>query len=177
ILDYRIIAESAKILPPCSSMHDVLSGWNSRTNNIKIAFEALKKVTGDLAPFLEELYRMKQANSIPEQSRETFYTLLVSQRDAFDKFYADQIPYFKLVTDIFINGMDSEDILKLYQDIPAGQFTKSSSEYMSYIESAVKTFIQNQAKKRLKDLWMAKTGTKDPRNWSEQYDTPILCML
>ena len=177
ILDYRIIAESAKSLPPCSSMHDVLSGWNSRTNNIKIAFEALKKVTGDLAPFLEELYRMKQTNSIPEQSRETFYTLLVSQRDAFDKFYADQIPYFKLVTDIFINGMDSEDILKLYQDIPAGQFTKSSSEYMSYIESAVKTFIQNQAKKRLKDLWMAKTGTKDPRNWSEQYDTPILCML
>ena len=60
---------------------------------------------------------MKQANSIPEQSRETFYILLVSQRDAFDKFYADQIPYFKLVTDIFINGMEPESLSITVLDI------------------------------------------------------------
>ena len=73
--------------------------------------------------------------------------------------------------------MDTDDILKLYQDIPAGQFTKSSTEYMTYVENAVKVFLQNQAKKRLKDLWAEKTGTKDPRDWSARYDTPILCML
>ena len=53
-----------------------------------------------------------------------------------------------------------EDVLKLYQDIPAGQFTKSSTEYMTYVENAVKVFLQSQAKKRLKDLWAEKTGTK-----------------
>ncbi|MDM8248002.1 hypothetical protein QUW49_05045 [Lacrimispora saccharolytica] len=177
ILDYRIIAESAKSIPACSSIRDVVSGWNNRTNNIKIAFEALKKYTGDLTLFLEELYRMKKTNSLSDQNKEHFYSLLVSQRDAFDEFYSDQIPYFRTVAEIFVDGMDTDDILKLYQDIPAGQFTKSSTEYMTYIESAVKEFLQNQAKKRLKDLWLEKTGTKNPRDWSARYDTPILCML
>lgn len=177
ILDYRIIAESAKSIPACCSIRDVISGWNSRTNNIKIAFNALKKAAGDLTPFLEELHRMKQTNTLADQNKEKFYSLLVSQRESFDKFYNDQIPYFRTVAEIFIDGMDTDDILKLYQDIPAGQFTKSSTEYMTYIENAVKVFLQNQAKKRLKDLWVEKTGTKDPRDWSARYDTPILCML
>ena len=177
ILDYRIIAESAKSIPACCSIRDVISGWNSRTNNIKIAFDALKKAAGDLTPFLEELHRMKQTNTLADQNKEKFYSLLVSQREAFDKFYNDQIPYFRTVAEIFIDGMDTDDILKLYQDIPAGQFTKSSTEYMTHIENAVKVFLQNQAKKRLKDLWVEKTGTKDPRDWSARYDTPILCML
>ncbi len=177
ILDYRIIAESAKSIPACSSIRDVVSGWNNRTNNIKIAFEALKKYTGDLTPFLEELYHMKKINSLVDQNKEHFYSLLVSQRDAFDKFYSDQILYFRTVNEIFVDGMDTDDILKLYQDIPVGQFTKSSTEYMTYIENAVREFLQNQAKKRLKDLWVEKTGTKNPRDWSARYDTPILCML
>lgn len=177
ILDYRIIVESAKSIPACCSIRDVVSGWNNRTNNIKIAFEALKKAAGDLTPFLEELHRMKQTNTLSEQKKEKFYSFLVSQREAFDKFYSDQIPYFRTVAEIFIDGMDTDDILKLYQDIPAGQFTKSSTEYMTYVENAVKIFLQNQAKKRLKDLWVEKTGTKDPRDWSARYDTPILCML
>lgn len=177
ILDYRIIAESAKSIPACCSIRDVVSGWNNRTNNIKIAFETLKKTAGDLTPFLEELHRMKQTNALSDQNKEKFYSLLVSQREAFDKFYSDQIPYFRTVAEIFIDGMDTDDILKLYQDIPGGQFTKSSTEYMTYVENAVKVFLQNQAKKRLKDLWVEKTGTKDPRDWSARYDTPILCML
>ena len=53
-----------------------------------------------------------------------------------------------------------EDVLKLYQDIPAGQFTKSSTEYMTYVENAVRVFLQSQAKKRLKDLWVEKAGMK-----------------
>lgn len=177
ILDYRIIAESAKSIPACCSIRDVVSGWNNRTNHIKIAFEALKKAAGDLAPFLGELYRMKQTGALSDQNKEKFYALLVSQREAFDKFYSDQIPYFRTVAKIFIDGMDTDDILKLYQDIPAGQFTKSSTEYMTYVENTAKVFLQNQAKKRLKDLWVEKTGTKDPRDWSARYDTPILCML
>ena len=177
ILDYRIIAESAKSIPACCSIRDVVSGWNNRTNNIKITFDALKKAAGDLTPFLEELHRMKQTNTLSDQNKEEFYYLLVSQREAFDRFYGDQIPYFRTVAEIFIDGMDSDDVLKLYQDIPAGQFTKSSTEYMTYVENAVKVFLQSQAKKRLKDLWVEKTGTKDPRDWSARFDTPILCMI
>lgn len=177
ILDYRIIAESAKSLPSCSSVRDVITGWNTKTNNIKISFDAMKKSVGDLSQLLGELHRMKQTGTLQDQVKERFYSLLISQREMFDKFYSDQIPCFKDVASIFLSELDDEDVAKLYQEIPAGQFTKSSTEYLSFVENSVKTFMQNQAKKQLKDLWTAKTGTKDPVDWSARYETPILCML
>ncbi len=29
----------------------------------------------------------------------------------------------------------------------------------------------------MQTLWFEKTGTKDPIEWSDKYDTPILCMV
>lgn len=120
---------------------------------------------------------MKQTNSLSDQSKERFYSLLVSQRGAFETFYSDQVSYFKTVARIFIDEIDEDDVEKLYQEIPSGQFTKSSTDYMTDIQRRIKEFIQKQAKKQLKDLWLEKTGTKDPVDWSARYDTPILCML
>ncbi len=177
ILEYQIIAESSKSLASCSSIKEVVSRWNAKTNNIKISFDSLKKTVGDLAPFLEELYRMKINNDLPEQNRENFYSLLVVQRTAFDEFYNDQIQYFKKVADVFLSDMNDNDIIELYKEIPSGQFTKTSTEYMTYVESAVRTFSQNQSKNKMRELWYKKTGTKDPREWSEYYNTPILCMF
>ena len=177
ILEYRIIIESNKSLPPCTSLKDVILAWNSRTNNIKISYEAVKKQVGDLSGFLGELHVMKQTGTISEQNKTKFYELLLSQREAFDRFYGDQLTYFKLVAKTFLGDLDENDVVKLYADMPSGQFTKSSTEYYKYIESNVKVFLQNQAKKKMRDLWHQKTKTKDPADWSARHDTPILCMF
>lgn len=177
ILEYKIVVESNKSLPFSSSLRDTIIAWNSRTNNIKMAFEAIKKQVGDLSGFLNELYIMKQTGSLQEQNKQRFLDLLLSQRIAFDRFYADQQTYFKLAVGSFLNDMDDDDVEKLYADIPSGQFTKSSTEYYKYIENTVSQFLQSQAKKKMKDLWLSKTGTKGPDDWSARYDTPILCMF
>lgn len=177
ILEYRIIVESNKSLPFSSSLRDTIIAWNSRTNNIKISFEAIKKQVGDIAGFLNELCIMKQTGNLQEQNKQRFYDLLLSQRTAFDQFYNDQHTYFKLAVGSFLNDMDDDDIEKLYADIPSGQFTKSSTEYYKYIENSVNQFLQSQAKKKMRDLWTSKTGTKGPDDWSARYDTPILCMF
>ena len=38
-------------------------------------------------------------------------------------------------------------------------------------------YILSQWKKKMQALWLEKTGTKDPVEWSEKYNTPILCMV
>lgn len=37
--------------------------------------------------------------------------------------------------------------------------------------------MQNQAKRKLLTLWKDKTGTKNPADWSNTYQTPIYCMF
>ena len=80
---------------------------------------------------------MKQTGTISEQNKAKFYELLLSQREAFDRFYGDQLTYFKLVAKTFLGDLDEDDVVKLYADMPSGQFTKSSTEYYKYIESFV----------------------------------------
>ena len=177
ILEYQIIAESNKSLPKCLSLKDVVIEWNKRSNNIKMPYEVLKKYSGDLVVFLAQLYRMKLNGQLQEQEKKSFYSALVTLRESFESFYRDQLPYFKQSTAMFIDELDEQDVAGFFGSIPSGQFTKSGTEYYQYIEKAVDAYKKGIKKEQLRKIWIEKTGTKDPADWSERYDTPILCMF
>ena len=177
ILEYKIIKESNKSLSPCTSLQATITEWNRRTNNIKIPCEAVAKQVGDLGRFLWELSAVKRNGSIAEQNKEKFYKLLVEQREAFDVFYKDQIPYFKTDANSLLTDLSDTEIAEIYNGLPSGQFTKGKTEYYNYVQSRIDDFIQSQWKKKMQALWLEKTGTKDPVEWSEKYNTPVLCMV
>lgn len=177
ILEYRIIVESNKSLPKCISICDVVLEWNKRSNNIRMPYDVLRKYAGDLSQLLVQLYYMKQSGQLQEQYKQKFYDALVTQRESFECFYKDQLPYFKQAAAIFIDELEEQNVAGFCAIIPAGQFTKPSTEYYQYIEKAVDDYKKNIKKTQLKNLWFKKTGTKDPADWSVRYDTPILCMF
>lgn len=177
ILEYRIIAESNKSLPKCTNLRDMILEWNKRSNNIRMPYDVLRKYTGDLSQLLVQLYYMKQSGQLQEQYKQQFYDALITQREAFEHFYKDQLPYFKQIAGAFVEELDEQDIAGFCSTLPAGQFTKSSTEYYQYIENAVSNYKKSIRKTQLKNLWLEKTGTKDPSDWSDRYDTPILCMF
>ena len=177
ILEYQIILESNKSLPHCTNLRDVISEWSKRTNNIKIPYDILKRYVGDFRTFLEQLYYIRQSGQLQEQNKQKFYNELLTQRDNFDKFYKDQFSYFNQAVKTFIEDLEEKDIADFYKTIPAGQFTKSGTDYYHYIENSINERKKTLQKNRLKNLWTEKTGTKDPNDWSERYDTPILCMF
>ena len=177
ILEYHIIDESCKTLGKFPTLQEVVNAWNLRTNNIKISCEAVASHTGDLAPLLKQLLYMKQGNGIQEQNKTTFYNLLVTQRENFDRFYKDQVPYFTRCASAFLSGLQPEEIAELYHSLPKNQFAKSRSAYYSDVEEAVKEYLRKQWVKKLRDVWYQKTRTKDPSDWSDKYETPLLCMF
>ncbi len=177
ILEYQIIAESIKSLGRYSTLKEVISAWNNNTNQIKMPYEALIKATGDLGPFLQQLCFIKQSGCLSEQNKQKFYNLLVTQRESFDVFYKNQLPYFERDAEAFLGELDHEEIAELYEGFPPGQFTKSKSEYYKFIQAEIEKYIQRQWKKKLRDKWYEKTHTRTPSDWSDKYETPILCMF
>lgn len=177
ILEYHIIAESNQILPKSTNLRDVILEWNKRSNNIRMPYDVLRKYVGELNQLLIPLYYMKQSGQLHEQYKTKLYEALLTQSENFDQFYKDQLPYFKQVAGTFIEELDEADVANFYTMISAGQFTKSSTEYYQYIEKAVSDYKKGVRKTQLKDLWLQKTGTKDPVDWSERYKTPILCLF
>jgi len=177
ILDYLIVRESNRSLQRCTSIYETVQAWNALTNNILIPCDAVVKLTGDLGAFLRQLYTMKQNNALLDQHKQTFYDLLLIQRESFDQFYKAQVSYFKQDASAFLGELEDAEIAELFASIPTGQFLKSKSDYYKFVQEKVAEYIQNQWKKKLRDLWRDKTGTKDPRDWSTHYSMPILCMF
>ena len=177
ILEYKIVSESIKSLGKYNTLKQVVSEWNTKTNQIKMPCEALIKATGDLGPFLEQLCFIKRSGSLEEQNKQKFYDLLVTQRESFDAFYKNQLPYFEQDAEAFLGELDHEEIADLYASFPSGQFTKSKSEYYKFIQAEIEKYIQGQWKKKLRDKWLEKTHTKTPFDWSDKYETPLLCMF
>ena len=177
ILEYLIISESIKSLGKYSTLKEVVIAWNSKTNQIKMPCEALVKITGDLGPFLQQLCYMKQSGNLSDQNKQKFYDLLLTQRENFDSFYKNQLPYFEQDAEAFIGDLDHVEVADLYASFPAGQFTKTKSEYYKFIQAEIDKYIQSQWKKKLRDKWYEKTHTKTPSDWSDKYETPLLCMF
>ena len=177
ILEYQIIAESIKSLGKYSTLKQIIQEWNTKTNQIKMPCEALVKATGDLGPFLEQLCFIKRSGALDEQNKQKFYDLLLTQRESFDAFYKNQLPYFEQDAAAFLGELDHDEIAELYASFPSGQFTKSKSEYYKFIQAEIEKYIQSQWKKKLRDKWIEKTHTKTPSDWSDKYETPLLCMF
>ncbi|MCM1062314.1 MAG: hypothetical protein NC452_18810, partial [Eubacterium sp.] len=177
ILEYKIIRESNKSLSACASLSEVITEWNRRTNNIKMPCEAAAKQVGDLGSLLWQLSSIKRNNTIADKDKQMFYDLLCTQREAFDAFYKDQIPYFKADANSLLSDLSDADISEIYGMIPSGQFTKGKTEYYNFIQQEIEKFVQSQWKKKMQTMWQDKTGSKDPEDWSDTYATPILCMV
>ena len=177
ILEYQIIYESNKYNPKALTLREAIVEWNKKSSNIRISFDALKISVGTLESLLEQLMLMQKNGVIQEQNKLRFYDTLLAEGENFVEFYKNQLQFFKEVTATFIEDLDETDVEKLFQELPNGQFTKTSTEYFNYIENQVKVFLQNQAKRKLQKLWFEKTNTNSPADWSNTYKTPIYCMF
>jgi len=160
-----------------TTLKEVIFAWNSRTNQIKMPCEILIKATGDLGAFLEQLYFIKQTGTLNDQNKQKFYDELLTQRESFDEFYKNQLPYFEQDAEAFISELDHEEVAELYNAFPSGQFTKTKTDYYKFIQIEIDKYVQSQWKKKLRDKWFEKTHTKTPADWSDKYETPLLCMF
>lgn len=177
ILEYQIVAESNSLLPRSSCLNECILEWQKFTNNIRIPYDVLRKQTGDLNSLLVILCSIKQTGLLQEQYKKSFLENLQTQLQTFGEFYKDQLSYFKEIAATFLDEMDDNEVSDFYRTVPMGQFTKSSTEYYQFIQRSLEDFKKSLKKKVLKDLWFTKTSTKDPKNWSDKYNTPILCMF
>lgn len=177
ILEYRIIAESNKILPKTTSFKDMLNEWSVKCNHIRISYFAGKNHLGDIDQLLELLYEIKKTDTIQNSKKKDFLEQLKTKADSFQRFYTNQEEVFKEVCAYYLKEFSDGDIKKLYKDIPADVFTYEKVNYISLVEEKVNAFKANQKSEKLKILWREKAGTENPKEWSKLNRMPILCLI
>ena len=178
ILEYRIIAESNKIVDRTTSWDGMIREWCDKCQYIRLSFAAVKNYLDDLRPMLEMLHTIKRSGQLLDSQKQKFLDLLINHGQTFTAFRNSQIDLFKRCCAYYLDGFSDEEIRQLYSTaIPAGTFTMEKNEYMNLVDQKAQAFRSNLGNVRLKELWLMKTGTTTPREWSMDHLMPILCLI
>ena len=77
-----------------------------------------------------------------------------------------------------LEGLEEEHINNIFRALPNnGIFLQNKSEFAEKVAQTREDYISHLGREKLRNLWKAKTDSESPRDWSEKYVTPILCMI
>lgn len=177
ILEYQIILASNVVLPKNVSFDSTIREWCDRCNHIRISYLYAKNNWEELSEMMELLYNIKRSGQLLESQKKKFLEQIKINGLGFNNFYNNQTEVFKRACSYILGQRSEEDIKDIFFMIPTGVFTTEKSMYQSTVERVVEKFDNEQGAIKLKKFWSEKTRSKNPREWSALYLTPILCMV
>ena len=178
ILEYRIIVESNKVNPRALTFDNAVQEWCTKCKTIRMSYLCAENYWNDLKGFMSQLYNIKKSGSLPESQRENFLNQLTLHANDFVSYCSNQIEIFKQACSFYLSEFTDDEIRDLYQAIKGNDvFTMERSDYVNLVKQTVKEFKLTRKSMQLRKLWSEKTGTESPKKWSEQFKTPILCMV
>ncbi|NLI70096.1 MAG: hypothetical protein GX364_04445 [Firmicutes bacterium] len=178
LTEYNVVKESNAILNTmANSLEGAYSEWRVRLGFISISCEALQARHPALVRVLEILLKIyKKEDILPEQLN-LFYSELEAHRMEIREMLNYERRIFAEVYEPYLEDLSDDDITDIKSKLPTGLFMFSNTDCNIKVKEAVEVFRKNQLKIQLFNLWKSKTGTKNPREWSNRYRTPILCCI
>jgi hypothetical protein len=178
LTEYGVVKESNAILNAAAhSLTEAYKEWRERLKFIGISCEALRAKYLTLAKVLDALLKIcKQADILPEQLR-TLRMELVAHGAEIRELLNNDRRTFAEVYEPYLEDLSDNDIADVKSKLQTGLFELPKTDCNAKVKEAAEEFRKNQLKSQLFRLWKEKAGTKNPREWSSRYRTPILCCV
>ncbi|MFA6223849.1 MAG: hypothetical protein WC647_16205 [Desulfomonilaceae bacterium] len=178
LIDYGVVKESNTILNAnAHSLTEAYKDWRERLKFIGISCEALRAKYPALGKVLVTLLKIcKQGDILPEQLK-AFNTELVAHGDEIRELLNNDRRTFAEVYEPYLEDLSHDEIADVKSKLQTGLFELPKTDCNVKVKEAAGEFRKNQLKSQLFRLWKDKTGTKNPREWSSRYRTPILCCV
>lgn len=178
ITHYRVVKESNVILGSFAhSLDEAYKEWRERLKFLGISWQALQAKYPSLSLFFETLVKIcRQEDILPEQVI-AFQADLTAHAAEIRELLNNDRRVFAEVYEVYLEDLSMDDIAVVKTTAGTGLFMLPKTECNIKVREAAEELRKNQLKSQLFGLWMDKTGTKNPCDWSSRYRTPILCMI
>ena len=181
IQDYKIIQQTNTALRArYNSFGECIEGWINVCKHIHIGCLSAKNFWQDLKPLMDMLYDLKRAGALPDNQREKFLDLITNKADAFWSFVTSgQEEMFARVCAMELDGHDIQpsDIADIYKRLNIDCFAMDVQSYRELVKKTIANWKQEQIRIVLLNAWKEAAHCDSPRDWSERYTMPILCMV
>lgn len=178
LTEYSVVKESNAILSVSAhSLMEAFKEWRERLKFIGISCDALRSRYPALAKVLDTLLKIcKEEDILPEQLK-TFHSELVAHGAEIRELLNNDNRVFAEVYEPYLEDLSDNDITNVKSTLKTDLFKLPKTDCNIKVKEAAEEFRKNQLKSQLFLLWKEKTGTKNPREWSSRYRTPILCCI
>lgn len=178
LTEYGVAKESNTILNAAAhSLTEAYKEWRERLKFIGISSEALRAKYPALVKVFDTLLKIcKQEDVLPEQLK-TFHAELVAHGAEIRELLNNDRRAFAEVYEPYLEDLSDNDIAEVKSKLQTGLFELPKTDCNVKVKEAAEEFRKNQLKSQLFRLWKEKTGTRNPREWSSHYRTPVLCCV
>ena len=176
IVEYKIVLNSNRFIMKTNSYKDTLLAWVDKMNHFKLPYEGVKNDLDSLKVLFECLYNIFNTNTISDMDRVKFLEALQINGEVFINKFNNQVSWFKEKCSFDLDGLSEIDVSNIFATMPLGSFAKTNSEFQNIASQKITEYRKTILIEELKKLWVAKTDTKSPKDWSDKYKTPILCL-
>ena len=180
IVEYEIIEISNKVLAKNTTFIDTIRAWNSKIDQIRLAYSVIKNELGEEKPFFEALYNLKKTGSLLDSQKKTFLELLKVNVENFKTFMGAQTVLFTKACSFYLDELTADDVKVILEDDKYGfksTYTVEPNVYTGKVQSAVQAYKSTLGYIKLKQHWYDLTKTDSPYDWSNQYSMPIIAMV
>lgn len=175
ITEYSVVKETNYILNTFAhSLNEAYKEWRERLKFVTISCEALQSQYPTLAKSFDILLKIyKQEEILPEQLK-AFQTELVSHGTEIKELLNNDMHIFAKIYEDYLKDLGIDDISVVKTEAGIGLFVLPKSDCNIKIRDTAEDVRKKLLRTQLVDLWKEKTKTRNPRDWSNRYRTPIL---
>lgn len=176
--DYSIVKESNVLLNTnAHSLSEAFNEWRERLKFMSVSCEALRAKFSSLSKLLDILKDIYNQSSLLPEQHKVFLSELTANSAQVHDLLNNEKQIFIEIYDPYLNDLSDSDISEIKSKLPTGMFKLQKTDCNAKVKAVVEEFRKNQLKAQMFSLWKEKTGTKNPREWSSRYRTPILCCV
>ncbi len=178
ITEYGIVKESNAILNVFAhSLTEAYAEWRDSLKFIGISYDVLRTKYPVLAKAVDILLKIYKQEDILFEQLKSFYSELVAHGAEIRELLANKNRIFAEVYEPYLDDLSDTDIADVRSKLQTGLFALPKTDCNIKVKATAEDFRRDQLKSQLVRIWRDKTGTKNPRDWSNRYRTPILCCV
>lgn len=155
----------------------MFNAWRDELKFVSFSCEALKSKRPNLDKTLSYLQKIAFREDFLPEMMKGFLDELVNNMAEVQSILRDKLSVFVELYGVYLEGFNELEKEEIRSSIKNDLFTTTVTVSNSYVKAAAETYRSSQKKTQLFNAWKERTGTKNPREWSSRYQTPILSLV
>lgn len=178
-VEYSVVKATNLLLNVSAhSKEGAFKQWRETLKFIGVSCEAVRTKRPALDKFFYYLLKIVNFEDMLPENMSSFLDEMNNRSTKIRDVFGNTLALFTELYAPYLEGFSLPECEEIKNSITADMFVLSATQSNATVKKAAEDYNKGKIKLKLAKAWSENAGgTKNPRMWSEKYQTPILCLV